>query len=117
MPTDFTAQITAASSVIDHWLAYKRTMERLPGLSVGLVYKDKLLFRKLMGTRTLNNNDQPAQSPAIASLRAQRSLPPSQFSNWPSRENFISMTARNNIFPGSPPSMMNARRGLLFASY
>jgi CubicO group peptidase (beta-lactamase class C family) len=49
VPTDFTAQITAASSVIDRWLAYKMTMGRLPGLSVGLVYKDKLLFQNAYG--------------------------------------------------------------------
>jgi D-alanyl-D-alanine carboxypeptidase len=49
VPTDFTAQIMAASNVLDHWLAYKRTMGRLPGLSVGLVYKDTLLFQKAYG--------------------------------------------------------------------
>jgi hypothetical protein len=63
VPTDFTAPIMAASNVLDHWLAYKRTMGRLPGLSVGLVYKDRIhfFFRRPMDTRTLNNNDQPAQ--------------------------------------------------------
>jgi hypothetical protein len=44
VPTDFTAQIMAASNVLDHWLEYKRTMGRLPGLSVGLVYKGYASF-------------------------------------------------------------------------
>jgi CubicO group peptidase (beta-lactamase class C family) len=49
MTSDITTQINAATRVIDRWLSYKVTMGRLPGLSVGLVYKDKQIFQKAYG--------------------------------------------------------------------
>ncbi len=46
---DLTTPLTAASRVIDRWLAYKMTIGRLPGLSVGIVYKNSLLFQNAYG--------------------------------------------------------------------
>lgn len=46
---DLTAPLTAASRIIDRWLAYQTRAGRLPGLSVGLVYKHNLLFQQAYG--------------------------------------------------------------------
>jgi len=46
---DLTASLTAASRVIDRWLAYKTIAGRLPGLSAGIVYKNTLLFQHAYG--------------------------------------------------------------------
>src|SRR5258707_13008328 len=46
---DLTAQLTAASRVIDRWLPYKMFRGRLPGLSVGIVYQKTLLFQNGYG--------------------------------------------------------------------
>lgn len=46
---DLTEPLTAASKIIDRWLAYKLEFGRLPGLSVGLVYKTNLLWQQAYG--------------------------------------------------------------------
>ena len=46
---DLTAPLTAAGRIIDRWLAYQTRAGRLPGLSVGLVYKHNLLFQQAYG--------------------------------------------------------------------
>ncbi|GHO46550.1 serine hydrolase domain-containing protein [Ktedonospora formicarum] len=46
---DLTAQLTDATRLIDRWLAYKVYANRLPGLSVGLIYRDQVLLSKGYG--------------------------------------------------------------------
>lgn len=52
---DLTAPLTAASRVVDRWLGYKLTAERLPGLSIGIVYKQTLLFQQAYGFADLEH--------------------------------------------------------------
>src|SRR5712692_8318760 len=46
---DLTQQLDNATKIIDRWLAYKVYTERLPGLSIGVIYKDKVIFSKGYG--------------------------------------------------------------------
>ena len=46
---DFIKQLENATKLIDRWLAYKVYTERLPGLSTGVVYKDRVIFSKGYG--------------------------------------------------------------------
>jgi len=46
---DFTEQLDNATKLIDRWLAYKVYTGRLPGLSIGVVYKNSVVFSKGYG--------------------------------------------------------------------
>ena len=46
---DFTAQLSAATRLIDSWLAYKVYADRLPGLTIGIVHNDQIIFTKGYG--------------------------------------------------------------------
>jgi len=46
---DFTKQLDNATKLIDRWLAYKVYTGRLPGLSIGIVYKNSVVFSKGYG--------------------------------------------------------------------
>src|SRR5258708_6360546 len=46
---DLTRQLEAAIRLIDRWLAYKVYIDRLPGLSLGIVYKDQVFFSRGYG--------------------------------------------------------------------
>lgn len=45
--------ITAAASLIDRWLAYKTEMSRIPGLSVGIIYKNQSILHQTYGYANL----------------------------------------------------------------
>ena len=45
--------ITDAASLIDRWLAYKTEMGRIPGLSVGIVYKNQIILHQTYGYANL----------------------------------------------------------------
>ncbi|WP_165423685.1 serine hydrolase domain-containing protein [Ktedonosporobacter rubrisoli] len=53
MNLDLTTRLEAATKFIDRWLAHKLYIDRLPGLSVGIVYGDKILFKKGYGYANL----------------------------------------------------------------
>lgn len=42
--------------IIDSWLDYQQFIRRIPGLSVGILYKDKIIFNKGYGLSNLENN-------------------------------------------------------------
>src|SRR5437588_11963381 len=46
---DFTKQLDNATKLIDRWLAYKVYTGRVPGLSIGVVYKNSVVFSKGYG--------------------------------------------------------------------
>jgi CubicO group peptidase (beta-lactamase class C family) len=46
---DLTEQLDNATKLIDRWLAYKVSMDRIPGLSIGVVYKNTIIFSKGYG--------------------------------------------------------------------
>ncbi|MDQ2902283.1 MAG: beta-lactamase family protein [Chloroflexota bacterium] len=46
---DLATPLKSATKVIDRWLAYKVQADRLPGLSVGIVYKDRAIFSQGYG--------------------------------------------------------------------
>jgi len=46
---DFSRQVTGACRLIDRWLAYNVAMERIPGLSVGIVYQQQVVFQRGYG--------------------------------------------------------------------
>src|SRR5438270_11307872 len=50
---DFTKQLDNATKLIDRWLAYKVYTGRVPGLSIGIVYKNSVVFSKGYGYANL----------------------------------------------------------------
>lgn len=49
--------LTQSIKVIDKWLEYKRFFERIPGLTVGIVYKDNLVFSNGYGYKNLETKE------------------------------------------------------------
>ncbi|MBO0795086.1 MAG: serine hydrolase, partial [Ktedonobacteraceae bacterium] len=46
---DLTTQLETAARLIDRWLAYRVYADRLPGLALGIVYQDRVIFSKGYG--------------------------------------------------------------------
>jgi D-alanyl-D-alanine carboxypeptidase len=46
---DLTKPLEAATRLIDQWLTYRVYADRLPGLSLGIVYEDRVILRKGYG--------------------------------------------------------------------
>lgn len=47
------AHIAAAIRVLDPWIEYRRSLARVPGVSVGIVYDGQIVFRKGYGSANL----------------------------------------------------------------
>ena len=48
-------KINCALKIVDSWLSYYQFMRRIPGLSVGIVHKDKIIFKKGYGFSDLES--------------------------------------------------------------
>src|SRR6266571_2489840 len=46
---DFTKQLRNATKLIDRWLQYKVYSDHIPGLSIGIIHKNEVIFSKGYG--------------------------------------------------------------------
>jgi len=49
-------KIDCIIKIIDYWLDYQQLIRRIPGLSVGIIHKDKIIFKKGYGNSNLESN-------------------------------------------------------------
>ncbi len=49
MPKDYSSSIKLTGKILDAWLPWKIKYSRLPGMAVGIVYREKLVYKKGFG--------------------------------------------------------------------